>query len=531
MYRVYCDGFLLYHSKLENLQIHDPALDLELNKTGSFTFTIYPNHPRYSTIQRMKSIITVYQDDYLLFRGRVLDEKRGWYNEKAMTCEGDMAFLLDSVLRPFSFTGTPAEMLAYLLELHNAQVDESKRFLPGNVSMEGFQTYDATEYLTTKETLEKALFEPLGGYLMTRTEDGQTYIDYLADMTLQSPQSVAFGKNLLDLNVTAKGADVATVVIPLGAKIKDEEGNDTGKRLTIATVNGGADFVLNDSAIAQYGTIVKSVVFDDVMDAETLKAKGQAYLADVVKLPETIELTAADMAAAGADITSFHLGVQIPVQSKPHGIDQRFIVTKLSVKLMSPAANKLTLGAALEPFSGAVQGIVQQQGQILQTIEQRVRETAETVYNVERNLQASIEVAAENIRSTVSEQYYLKEDTDALVSSVSTEIEQTKNSFDIIFSNLQGDMQSILTKSDAEFEEIRKYIRFIDGRILLGEVGNELELQIANDRISFLQDGAEVAYFSNRKLYITDAQVLHSLQIGNFAFMPRANGNTSFKKI
>ena len=92
-------------------------------------------------------------------------------------------------------------------------------------------------------------------------------------------------------------------------------------------------------------------------------------------------------------------------------------------------------------------------------------------------------------------------------------------------------VEAVATGTDAEFEEIRKYIRFVDGQILLGEVGNELELQIANDRISFLQDGAEVAYFSNRKLYVTDTQILHSLQLGSFAFMPRANGNLSFKKV
>lgn len=533
MYRVYCDGLTLYHGKLENqyMQIYDPSLELELNKAGMFSFAIYPNHPQYGMIRQMKSIITVFQDDYLLFRGRVLDVGHGWYNEKIVTCEGDMAFLLDSVLRPFSFTGTPAEMLAYLLELHNAQVDASKRFLPGNVTVEGLQTYDATEYLTTSATLEKALSEPLGGYLMTRTENGQTYLDYLADVTLLSPQSIAYGKNLLDLNLTAKGADIATVVIPLGAKLKDEEGNDTGRRLTIEAVNGGADFVQDETAIAQYGTIVKTVVFDDVADAETLKAKGQAQLSDAVKLPETIELTAADLSAAGVDIASFHLGVQVTVQSRPHGINQRFTVEKLTMKLLSPASNKLVLGAALEGFSRAVQGIVQRQEQIVQIAEQRAVETGEAVRNVERNLQAALEVTAENIRSTVAENYYLKEDTDALVSSVSTEVEQTKNSFDIIFSSFQADIESVGANIDAEFEEIRKYIRFVDGKILLGEVGNELELQIANDRISFLQDGAEVAYFSNRKLYITDAQVLHSLQIGGFAFMPRANGNTSFKKI
>ena len=125
----------------------------------------------------------------------------------------------------------------------------------------------------------------------------------------------------------------------------------------------------------------------------------------------------------------------------------------------------------------------------------------------------------------------MKDQTDALVSSVSTELTQTQKSIEIQFKQFSADVEAVAAGADAEFEEIRKYIRFIDGKILLGEVGNELELQIANDRISFLQDGAEVAYFSDRKLYVTDGQYTHSLQIGNFAFMPRANGNLSFKKV
>ncbi len=149
---------------------------------------------------------------------------------------------------------------------------------------------------------------------------------------------------------------------------------------------------------------------------------------------------------------------------------------------------------------------------------------------MEQNLLASLQVSEENIKSTVAENYYLKEDTDALVSAVSTEIEQTKNSFEIEFTSFRANIDSVVANTDAEFEEIRKFIRFVDGKILLGEVGNELELQIANDRISFLQDGSEVAYFNNRKLYVTDTQILHSLQLGKFAFMPRENGNISFKK-
>ena len=160
-----------------------------------------------------------------------------------------------------------------------------------------------------------------------------------------------------------------------------------------------------------------------------------------------------------------------------------------------------------------------------------VNDTAEVVYNLEQNLESSLVKTKEDITATVAENYYLKEDTDTLISSVSTEVELTKNSIDIQFTQFSQDIEAAANGADSQFEEIRKYIRFVDGKILLGEVGNELELEIANDRISFLQDGAEVAYFSNRKLYVTDTQILHSLQLGSFAFMPRANGNLSFKKI
>lgn len=525
MYKVFCDGFLIYHSKLENLKIFNPSIELELNKTGSFEFAIYSDHPYYNQIQKLKSIVTVYQDDYPIFSGRVLDDEIGWYNEKHVVCEGDLAFLLDSVLRPFSFTGTVAEFVAYVIGLHNAQVDENKRFTVGSVTVSGDITYDATEYLTTKEMLEKVLLEPYNGYFVTRFENGVRYIDYLADINLLSPQKIQFGKNLMDLKRIRKGTDIATVIIPLGAKIEGSEA-----RLTIESVNGGVDFIQDDDAIAQFGTIVKSVVFDDITDAETLKQKGQAQLAESVNQWETIELTAADLATVDSNFSSFHLGTQVDVISNPHGINQRFIVSKLSIKLLDPVANKLTLGKVVQAFSTAVQGISDTQNIILQEIGKSVKTASDAVLNIDQNLSSTVQVSEDNIKAAVSETYSLKDETEALVSSVSTELTVTKESFEIEFQRFNADIQAVSKGVDVEFEEIRKYIRFEDGKVYIGEVGNELELQIANDRISFLQDGAEVAYFSNRKLFVTDTQILHSLQLGNFAFMPRANGNLSFKR-
>ena len=534
MYRVTCDEQTLYHSKLQSLKIFNPTLELELNKTGSFNFTIQQDHPRYDLIRKMKSIIKVYQGDYLLFRGRVLDDPTGWHNEKKISCEGELSFLLDSQQRPYDYTGTIEGYLNLLITRHNEQVEESKWFTVGNVTVVDANDYiirSNIDYVDTWTEMQEKLIKLLGGYIIVRHEGFINYIDYLSDITLLSPQKIEFGINLLDLERIRKGALIWTALIPLGAKIKDEEGKDTEARLTIESVNGGSDMIFDEAAIAQYGTIVKKAIFDDVTEPENLLTKGQAHLADLVKLPDTIELTAADLATTGQDIESFHLGTYVRATSRPHGVDQLFLVGKLSVNLLSPASKKMTLGAAREGLSSAVTGISNSQGQILQTIERTAQAATEAAYNVEQNALASIQMSEENIRATVAENYYLKDDTDALIASISTQVEQTKDSVEIQFTQFSQDIEAVAAGTDASFEEIRKYIRFVDGQIHIGEVGNELELRIANDRLSFLQDGAEVAYLSNRKLYITDTQILHSLQLGSFAFMPRANGNLSFKKI
>lgn len=534
MYRVYCDGDLIYHTKLQSMPIFNPVIDLEANKTGSFVFTLYQDHPRYEILRKLKSIITVFQGDYLLFRGRVLDEDIGFHNEKTVTCEGELAFLLDSILRPYDFTGSITEYLQMLIDSHNAQADAEKRFSLGVVTVTDPNdtiTRSNIDYVTVWDEITDKLIKNLGGYIQARHEGETVYLDYLSDFTLLSPQTITFGKNLLDLKRIRKGAEIATAIIPLGAKVRDAEGNETDERLTIKDVNGGLDYITDAEAIAQYGFIVKSAIWEDVTEANNLLTKGQAYLNDYVKQWESIELTAADLAAIDKDITSFHIGTKVRAISKPHGLNELFTVIKLSINLLNPGANRLVLGKSVQAFSAALNGLENAQAQIGAEVKKTAQVAADAIRNTERNLLASIEASAESIQSIVSESYTLKEDTEALISAVSTEIEQTKNSVEIQFNQFAQDIEAAASGADAQFEEIRKYIRFIDGKILLGEVGNELELQIANDRISFLQDGAEVAYFSNRKLYVTDAEILHSLQIGGFAFVPRANGNVSWKKV
>lgn len=96
--------------------------------------------------------------------------------------------------------------------------------------------------------------------------------------------------------------------------------------------------------------------------------------------------------------------------------------------------------------------------------------------------------------------------------------------------DMQSKLDAANNATNQKFGEISKYIRFVDGKIVLGETGSELTLTVQNNRVSFQQSGNEVAYFSNNNLYIRRAEVLTTLRVGNFEFAPRYDGGLILRK-
>ena len=139
-----------------------------------------------------------------------------------------------------------------------------------------------------------------------------------------------------------------------------------------------------------------------------------------------------------------------------------------------------------------------------------------------------IQQTSESLMLEVSEQYATNGN---LESAISTTMTQLSESFEFLFSELRTVVDANDSEAREQFAEIEKYIRFEDGNIILGESGNEITLRIENDRISFLDAGAEVAYFSNKHLTVLDGTFLNSLRIGAFSFIPRDNGNLSLVKV
>lgn len=142
-----------------------------------------------------------------------------------------------------------------------------------------------------------------------------------------------------------------------------------------------------------------------------------------------------------------------------------------------------------------------------------------------QEVNSNIGQTGEAIKSSVYEKVYLKDDVDTLLSSVNTEVEQTKTSWQVTFNQLIKQLNDYSDGSDAAFDEIRKYIRFEDGNILLGNSSSPLILRIRNDRIQFLQNGYEVAYISDQRMYNTTCEIINQLRIADSAWTVETNSN------
>lgn len=359
MYKIYADDTLIYDNTLEDYKISKGSISLETNKSGSFTFSIYPDHFFYESFVRLKTIITVYKSGKIVFRGRILNDVTDYWNNKVITCEGELGFLQDSIIRPFSFTGTPEELFKKFIEEHNSQVDEFKRFKIGAVTVVDPNDYIARSnsgYESALSNLNSRLIEDsLGGYFyITHGADGTDQIptiNYLADFTKVSSQTIEFGSNLKNYTKTVKAEDIATAIIPLGHEVDDGDENTENRKLTIESVNGGKDYVYSEAGVALYGWIFKVVSWDDVTEALNLKTKAEAHLENVVNQNITIELNAIDLHLLDHSIESFNVCDYIRVISSPHNFDSTLLCNKQTIDLLKPENDTITLGYTYSLFT------------------------------------------------------------------------------------------------------------------------------------------------------------------------------------
>lgn len=559
-YQIKCDDNIIYDLRDKELFVESPNLNLEINKVGTLTFSIYPDHPYFDRLVKLKSKIVAKRGNKEIFRGRIINDEQGIYNEKNIECESSLAYLNDSIYRPGSFSGTPEELFALIINNHNSQVTDGQKLKKGTVTVTDPNNYISRsweDYLSSWKLLNTRLLESLGGYLVERYEDDGTYIDWLEDFKngdslLVSTQTIEFGENLVNILAKNDASTTYSVVIPLGYEIENEDG--TKERLTIKSANDNKDYLVNETALAAYGWKVAPVsetTWDDVTLASNLKTKGENYLNNqAVMIASTLEITALDLAAIDKDIEFFFIYKYVRIKSTPHNFNKSYLLKSITIPFDHPESTQITLGETSSTLTGIELGNKQKIDGVITRVEtieadyvtnESVGEVIESELTSNPNItniinevvssNTSILQNAENIIMTALQDYVATSDFETFQQTISTQFEQTANAFNFNFTNLTSQINNLNGTTQQQFQEISKYIRFENGNIILGEAGNEITLKIENDRISFLQNNSEVAYLSNNKLVVTDGEFLNSLIIGNFAWKPRENGNLSLVKI
>lgn len=385
MYKIYADDFLIYDDTSPDsyLKVTSPKLSLAENSAGSLTMTIPPGNAGYDMIVRMVTNITVEKDGEYFWAGRVLQEKKDFWNNRNLTCEGELAFLNDTTQPQDSrrYPGGPGGMRTLLLALlaeHNDHALPDRRIyvnLPDGTAS-GIVTAElpsggidfVRNYEKTIECVNKLSEEYSGAARIRRVvKGGATYrvLDFLKverpeDRLDTNTQTVEFGKNLIEFSSSFDSSEYATVIVPLGEKLKSEEGEGVEGLERYVTVetdprSGGTRYVkAAQEVIDERGWIEKVVHFDDISTPSLLYNKAMQYLTDLQFETMQIDLSALDLHYLNPEIEDIRIGDLIQVVSVPHGIHHFFPVKKLDIPLDQPQNATYQLGDNVKSSMTAV---------------------------------------------------------------------------------------------------------------------------------------------------------------------------------
>ena len=361
-----------------------PKIKKDTNKADSFEFMILPNHSFYDEFEKKKTYVYVKRDNKYIFRGRVSEIKTDIFRQRTVTCEGELAYLADTVQFPNKETTTqkntsstkkhkrntlyyasghesghetgsaskdtvkmtPKAYFQNVIAVHNGQVnttgDNARMFTVGSVTVSGANTaenFERTSHQDTSSVISSDLLSVYGGILRTRFENNTTYIDWLDEYIDTTSQEIKFGVNLIDLDQEPPSDDAWSVLLPIG----DEN-------TTIASANNGSKFLINQEALNKYGYIVHYHKFNNVKKSDELLSRAQKYLNTHAKVfPDNIVVKAIDLQLIGESNDPIELGDKVKVVSTPHGLSTTMACIKMELDIQNPENNSYTIGTIMPP--------------------------------------------------------------------------------------------------------------------------------------------------------------------------------------
>ena len=166
-------------------------------------------------------------------------------------------------------------------------------------------------------------------------------------------------------------------------------------------------------------------------------------------------------------------------------------------------------------------------------VEQNVVDTAETIYQTIDEQSTTITSNCESIILSALESYVETGNYDEFKSIVETQLQILSDEITLKFTETTEKTEII----DGELQETKttlsKFFEFTENGLVIKSGGNEMQLQLDNDIISFLKNGVQFGWWDGIDFHTGNIVVdlNERAQFGNFAFIPRSDGSLSFLKV
>lgn len=416
----------MYILKYAGSVLHDPRTDTQISagilkeesgQSPTLSLTIQPTHPLWDNFSRDTVMLPSREVELfevetglVLFRGRVRAISMEFDGSKKLTCEGAMAYLNDTTVRPYKTYDTdeiecdinaPAEankLFEWFIEQHNAHVmNACEKFIIGvnaGANYGKLQRGTGTRPATLKEMRDK-LEKACGGWLRVRYDATGSIIDWLPDTgAAEATQRVELGSNLLDLDTQVDGKDIYTAIVPVGKTGKGSDEHKVNVSAETAYVPFGfaiqGDAVVDMTAVEKYGLIEKTMSYD-LDKPQALADKAVADLA-AGKLDDSIEVSAFDLHNLNEQTLPIDFLDRVFVKSEPHGIERYMICSGRTINLTNPTATQFKLGAITATLT---KGATSSQESAQESIAKRVTSLSNATRNIAKDAATTtIKVAA-----------------------------------------------------------------------------------------------------------------------------------------
>lgn len=105
MYVIKADDYVVHDGFMQNPDFVaiSGTFTEEFNRAGTLSFTVPPNNSAYKKglLKKLSTVIQVFDKrKNLVWKGRIIDTSRDFYNNVTFNCEGWMGILNDSIIRP-----------------------------------------------------------------------------------------------------------------------------------------------------------------------------------------------------------------------------------------------------------------------------------------------------------------------------------------------------------------------------------------------------------------------------------------------